>query len=139
VTRPPFDRPDVRRAVALAVDRQAAVLAFGGRDVARPTCQILPPTFPGYRPFCPFRTQGLNASRLCDPKLDRGIARATGLQTRNAAAANAAWQAVDRDVTNRVAWVPLVNPVGVDLLAGRVGNYLRNPAFGVLLDQLWVR
>ena len=249
VTRPPFDHEDVRRAVSLAVDREAAVAAAGGPELARPTCQILPPTFPGYRPFCPFtrrpdatgvwhgadlararalvrasgtagalvrvlaiaddapklamarqtrrvlaelgyrarlrtyadshayyvalnrpttRSQigvfgwtadypagsafftplftcsqtgatGLNASELCNPQLDRAIARATGLQTTNGAAANAAWQAIDRDVSGRAAWVPLVNPVGVDLLGRRTGHYLRNPAFGVLLDQLWVR
>jgi hypothetical protein len=35
--------------------------------------------------------------------------------------------------------VPLVNPLGIVLVSARVGNYQRNPAFGILLDQLWVR
>jgi peptide/nickel transport system substrate-binding protein len=53
---PPFDRVDVRRAVSYAADRAAAVEAAGGRDVAQLTCQILPPSFPGYRPYCPYGT-----------------------------------------------------------------------------------
>jgi peptide/nickel transport system substrate-binding protein len=52
---PPFDRRDARRAVSLAIDRPAAVEAFGGRHVARATCSILPPTSAGYRPGCPER------------------------------------------------------------------------------------
>jgi peptide/nickel transport system substrate-binding protein len=51
----PFDRPDARRAVALAIDREAVVAAAGGENVTRSTCHILPPTYPGYRPGCPSR------------------------------------------------------------------------------------
>ena len=51
----PFDRPDARRAVALAIDREAVVAAAGGENVARATCHILPPTYPGYRTDCPSR------------------------------------------------------------------------------------
>ena len=51
---PPFDDIRVRRAVNLAVDRDAAVKLFGGPRLARPSCQILPPGLPGYAPYCPF-------------------------------------------------------------------------------------
>ena len=51
----PFDRPDARRAVALAVDRDAVVAAAGGENAAQATCHILPPTYPGYRTGCPSR------------------------------------------------------------------------------------
>jgi YVTN family beta-propeller protein len=50
----PFDRLDVRRALNYAADRAAAVQAIGGPSVAQTTCQILPPHFPGYQPFCPY-------------------------------------------------------------------------------------
>ncbi len=50
----PFDRLDVRSALNYAADRAAAVQAAGGPDVAQATCQILPPYFPGYRPYCPY-------------------------------------------------------------------------------------
>lgn len=82
---------------------------------------------------------GFNVSGLCDPALDREIDKATRLQPTNAAAANTAWQAVDREITTRSPWIPLVNPLGVDCLSARVGNYQRHPAFGLLLDRLWVR
>ena len=49
----PFDRRDARRAVSLAIDRRAVVASLGGSHIARPTCHILPPTIPGYRPGCP--------------------------------------------------------------------------------------
>jgi peptide/nickel transport system substrate-binding protein len=50
----PFDDPRVRRAVNLAVDRDAVVKLFGGPRLAAPSCQILPPGLPGYQPYCPF-------------------------------------------------------------------------------------
>jgi peptide/nickel transport system substrate-binding protein len=53
---PPFDQADVRRAVNYAVDRakaaDIALRGFGTRGQV--TCQILPPNFEGYRPYCPY-------------------------------------------------------------------------------------
>lgn len=50
----PFDDIRVRRAVNFAVDRAALVKLAGGRHLAEPTCQILPPGLPGYAPYCPY-------------------------------------------------------------------------------------
>jgi peptide/nickel transport system substrate-binding protein len=51
---PPFDRRAVRRALNYAIDRNRIVRYLGGPLLARPTCQILAPTQPGYRPYCPY-------------------------------------------------------------------------------------
>jgi peptide/nickel transport system substrate-binding protein len=52
--RPPFDDARVRQAVNYALDRANVIRLVGGPDVARPTCQVLPPNFPGYKRYCPY-------------------------------------------------------------------------------------
>jgi len=248
----PFNRVSARQALDLAVDRLRIARLAGGPELARPTCQILPPGFPGYYPYCtstinpgpaglwrgaalsqaralvaasgtsgetvtvstvtydPFklavgryvaglldllgyrarlrtypdfnsyyRQIGLasagsqlgvagwgadypagsaffgplfscasyqprqpyntNPAGFCDRQIDSQIASATALQTANAAAANRAWQRIDREIMQQAPWIPLVNPLGIDLVSERVGNYQRTPALGVLLDQLWIK
>ncbi len=51
---PPFNDLRVRRAVNYAADRLAALPASAQDLGAEPTCQILPPNFPGYRRYCPY-------------------------------------------------------------------------------------
>lgn len=54
VRRPPFNNLKARQAVNYATDRNAIVKIWGGPNLAQPTCQILPPNFPGYVPYCPY-------------------------------------------------------------------------------------
>jgi YVTN family beta-propeller protein len=51
---PPFDDIRVRRAVNYGADRAAGVRVSARALGAEPTCQILPPAFPGYVRYCPF-------------------------------------------------------------------------------------
>jgi len=52
VNLPPFDNLKARQALAYAIDLKAMVNFFGGRNLATPTCQVLPPGLQGYNPFC---------------------------------------------------------------------------------------
>ena len=54
VLKPPFDDVKVRQAVNYAIDRELIVELMGGPTAQRSTCQILPPNFQGYAPFCPY-------------------------------------------------------------------------------------
>jgi peptide/nickel transport system substrate-binding protein len=89
--------------------------------------------------YMPTRPFNLNAAGLCDPSIDAQIAHATRLEGTSSAEANAEWSRIDREITARAAWIPLANPIAVDYLAARVGDYQRHPVFGILLDRLWVR
>ncbi len=71
---PPFNRLDVRRAFDLAVDRSAQVRRDGGPILAVPTCQVLPPDFPGYRPYCPYTAGGTTSGKWTAPDLARARA-----------------------------------------------------------------
>ncbi len=51
---PPFNNLKARQAVNYATDRDALIKLYGGPKLASATCQILPPNFPGYEPYCPY-------------------------------------------------------------------------------------
>jgi YVTN family beta-propeller protein len=50
----PFNVLAARQAVNYAIDRNTVIQLVGGPLTAQPTCQILPPTLPGYQPYCPY-------------------------------------------------------------------------------------
>jgi peptide/nickel transport system substrate-binding protein len=54
--RPPFNNLQARQAINYAANRSAYVKIAGGPSLAAPACQILPPNFPSYVPYCPFTT-----------------------------------------------------------------------------------
>ena len=241
--RPPFNNLLARQAISFAIDRRKIVAITGGELLAQPTCQVLPPTFQGYRPYCPYtrgrdatlwngvdltrarqlaaasgtrgatvnllaqagdssglRTaryvasvvdqlgyrghvlikgdafgasidphvqfagyqlgwlqdftaasdfvlplfscgalngSGVNVSGFCSAHIDRLAAKA-GAEP-SAAAAGKAWAEVDHAIVDQAPGVPLYTLRNVDFVSKRVGDYIYNPEYGVLLDQLWVR
>jgi peptide/nickel transport system substrate-binding protein len=66
VRLPPFDNRAARQALAYAVDRGAAAAKDGA---ARPTCQVVPPTTTGYRPYCPYTVDPNPQGRWSAPDL----------------------------------------------------------------------
>lgn len=81
---PPFDDVRVRRALNFAIDRNVLVERNGGPELARPTCQTLPPGIPGYRRYCPYTVNPdptgaysgpdvAKAARLVDKSGTRGM------------------------------------------------------------------
>ena len=64
--------------------------------------------------------------------------RASGEEPTDPAGSAGRAAAIDREITNRAPWVPLITPRFADLTSARVGNYQASGG-AVLLDQLWVR
>ena len=75
----PFDDVRVRRAVNDAVNR-AYVAQLYGAYRARPTCQIVPPTTTGYRPYCPYTAHPDATGQWwgADPALGTALVEASG-------------------------------------------------------------
>jgi YVTN family beta-propeller protein len=71
---PPFDNVDARRALNYAVDRRAfAAIEGGARAASQPACQMLPPNFPAYRPYCPYELDLTKAKRLVRRSRTKGM------------------------------------------------------------------
>jgi len=66
---PPFNDARVRRALNYAVDRGKLVEFGGGPARAAATCQVLPPNFPGWQPYCPYTLGPQPGGTWHDPDL----------------------------------------------------------------------
>jgi peptide/nickel transport system substrate-binding protein len=77
---PPFNHVAVRRALNYAIDRGRIVRYVGGTLAAQPTCQILPPNVPGYRPYCPYTVNPTSSGTWTAPDLAKAkeLVRSSG-------------------------------------------------------------
>jgi peptide/nickel transport system substrate-binding protein len=78
-SRPPFNNLQARQAINYAANRSAYVKIAGGSSLAVPTCQILPPSFPSYQPYCPY-TSGSSTTTWSGPNMTkaRALVKASG-------------------------------------------------------------
>jgi peptide/nickel transport system substrate-binding protein len=83
--------------------------------------------------------KNLNPSQFCDRSVDAKIDRAFGIQAINPEAARDLWETIDRETVDQAPWAPFINGRAFDVTSKWVGNYQFNPAWGALLDQLWLR
>jgi YVTN family beta-propeller protein len=70
---PPFNDPRVRRAVNYALDRGHIATLVGGPQVGQPTCQSVPPSVPGYRPYCPYTLNPTPAGLWTAPDWNKAV------------------------------------------------------------------
>jgi YVTN family beta-propeller protein len=68
---PPFNSLAARKALNYAIDKNTVVARNGGSLTAQPTCQILPPTMPGYVPYCPYALHPSPGGAWTGPDLTR--------------------------------------------------------------------
>jgi YVTN family beta-propeller protein len=80
-----------------------------------------------------------NHAGFCDPHVDKLVSEAQARQLTDPAAARRLWAQVDRIVTNKAPWVPVLNEAVTEFVSSRVGNYQDSAEYGPLLGQIWVR
>ena len=81
---PPFNNLKARQAVNYAVDRNALVKIYGGPKLGVPTCQVLPPNFPGYKPYCPYTKNPGKSGKWTGPDLAKAKQLVTESGTKGA-------------------------------------------------------
>ncbi len=52
----PFNNLKARQALNYAINKVDVVNLYGGTKLGQPTCTILPPGFPGYKPYCAYNS-----------------------------------------------------------------------------------
>ncbi len=107
---PPFNNLKARQAVNYATDRNALVKIYGGPKLAQPTCQILPPKFPGYEPYCPY-TKNPSANKWSAPDMAKAQQLIAASGTKGATV-KVTTDTVDTDKSLGLYFVSLLNKLG---------------------------
>jgi peptide/nickel transport system substrate-binding protein len=121
----PFDDVLVRRALNFAVDRREFVRLYAnGRQVARSGCQLLPPGFSSYRPYCPYQPGPADQS-YSGPNLEE--ARRLVAQSGTYGAKIAIHRRVEPADRNQNVWLPF---------ADYVAGVLRDLGYEVTVEDI---
>jgi peptide/nickel transport system substrate-binding protein len=110
VNEKPFDNLKARQAVNFATDRNALVKIAGGPKLAVPTCQILPPNFPGYKPYCPY-TKNPGSGKWTAPDMAKAQQLITASGTKGARV-KVNTDTTDTDKALGLYFVGLLNKLG---------------------------
>ena len=77
-------------------------------------------------------------SWFCDPRLDREMREARSLESTRPRAGARVWQRVDREIVDRAALVPLVNPRVIAFTSRRLRNFQQHAYLNLIADQAWL-
>jgi peptide/nickel transport system substrate-binding protein len=74
----PFNNLKARQAVNYALNKFSLVALYGGKELATPTCTILPPAFPGYLKYCAYNSNSSSTYAGPDIKKAKALVKASG-------------------------------------------------------------
>ena len=89
--------------------------------------------------FHPGSDSSINMAGWCDKKVDGDMKQALATAVTDPKAADALWAKVDKEVTDAAPAAALFQPKRVDVVSTRVGNFMFNDSFHMLLSQVWVK
>jgi peptide/nickel transport system substrate-binding protein len=124
----PFNNVQARRAVNYAIDRNAAVKLFGGPKLGTPSCQVLPPGFPGHKPYCPYTKNPGTKWSAPDLAKARALVRQSGTAGQKVTVlssddeVNRAMGVYIQSVLNQIGYKASVKPISGNIFFTYVQN-----------------
>jgi peptide/nickel transport system substrate-binding protein len=128
VNLPPFNNLKARQAVNYAIDRNAAVKVFGGPRLATPSCQVLPPGFPGHQDYCPYTKSPGTKWSAPDIAKAKALVKASGTAGAKVAVVsqddevNKAMAVYLQSVLNQIGYKATVKPISANIAFTYVQN-----------------
>jgi peptide/nickel transport system substrate-binding protein len=125
VNEKPFSNLKARQGVNFATDRNALVKIAGGPKLAVPTCQVLPPNFPGYKPYCPY-TKNPGSGKWTAPDLAKAkqLINASGTK---GTAVKVNTDTTDTDKALGLYFVGLLNSLGYHATLQALSSAIQYP------------
>ena len=124
----PFNNVKARQAVNYAIDRNAAVKIFGGPKLAVPSCQVLPPGFPGYKAYCPYTKKPGTTWSAPDLAKAKALVKQSGTAGQKVAVlssddeVNKAMGVYLQSVLNQIGYKATVKPISGNIFFTYVQN-----------------